>query len=111
MATPLPSPSCLRSFPARQARLATIAGAVADPEPAVAAPAEEEPAILRPVDRVISARVVFDADGEASVEYLAKWKVRQLCALLATDDACMNACVIDNLTVHLGRPHDVGISC
>lgn len=92
-----PSLKGLRVVPARPARQATLAGAVADVETSAAAPAEEEVGLLRPVDRVISARVVFDDVGEASVEYLAKWKVRQL-VCFAGDNSCIHNPGLNNST-------------
>jgi hypothetical protein len=37
--------------------------------------ADEDAAKLRPVDKVVSARVIFDDEGEPDVQYLAKWQV------------------------------------
>lgn len=62
---------------ARPARLAPRAAAVADADTAVTAPTDDTAVVLEPVDKVISARVVFDDSGEACVEYLARWKVRR----------------------------------
>lgn len=60
----------------RPGRLVRRAAAVADVDAAISTSPEEKPVLLQPVDKVISARVVFDKQGEASVEYLTKWKVR-----------------------------------
>jgi hypothetical protein len=51
---------------------------------------DAESAKLRPVERVISAKLSFDDEGEPCVLYLAKWKVRSLNSELTehTNDPC-----------------------
>ena len=51
----------------------TPAAAVQDADVSV----DVDTAKLRPVEKVVSARVTFDDQGEPTVQYLAKWKVRQ----------------------------------
>eukprot|EP00892_Ulva_mutabilis_P008942 jgi/Ulvmu1/641/UM010_0011.1 len=70
----LPTLGCLRVSVARPGRVAHRAASVADVDTAVVAATDDTPAVLQPVDKVISARVVFDDKGEASVQYLARWK-------------------------------------
>lgn len=50
------------------------AAAVAQ-EPAEVAAIDADSAKLRPVERVVSAKLAFDDDGEPIVHYLTKWKV------------------------------------
>ena len=40
---------------------------------------DADAAKLRPVERVLSAKIAFDDEGEPSVLYLAKWQVCSAC--------------------------------